>query len=57
MGWLKNIIYSSKALLAHATKVRMDQQVDLFIAGLMKSICLDVEMQNPPNLATFMNLA
>lgn len=34
-------------LLAGAKMVRMDQQVDLFIAGLTKSICLEVEMQCP----------
>lgn len=37
--------------------VRTDQQVDLFNASLVDSICLDVEMQSPTNLAQTMNLA
>ncbi|KAF3655276.1 hypothetical protein FXO37_16030 [Capsicum annuum] len=45
-------------LLARGSKyVRIDQQVSLFTTGLIDSIRLDVEMQNPPNLGHAMNLA
>lgn len=44
-------------LFVRATTVRIDQQVDLFTAGLTEGIRLDVEMQRPPNLATKMNWA
>lgn len=45
-----------QSLLARATTVRPDQQVDLFTAGLNDSIRMDMEFQNPQNLATAMNL-
>lgn len=45
-----------QTLLARATTVRGDQQVDLFTAGLNDGLRVDVEMQNPPNLVTAMNL-
>lgn len=45
-----------QTLLARATTVRGDQQVDLFTAGLNDGLRVDVEMQNPPNLVTTMNL-
>ncbi|XP_057992829.1 uncharacterized protein LOC131173948 isoform X1 [Hevea brasiliensis] len=46
-----------QSLLARANSVRTDQQVNFFTAGLFEVIRLDVEMQNPPNLGTAMNLA
>lgn len=44
-------------LLSQAKTMRVDQQVNLFTAGLTESLQLEVEMQNPPNLVTAMNLA
>ncbi|XP_010264784.1 PREDICTED: uncharacterized protein LOC104602705 [Nelumbo nucifera] len=46
-----------QTLLARASFVRPDQQVDMFTAGLSEPLRVDVEMQNPPNLVTAMNLA
>lgn len=46
-----------QASLARATLVCANQQVSLFIAGLSEDLRVDVELQNPPNLATPMNLA
>ncbi|PHT42769.1 hypothetical protein CQW23_16794 [Capsicum baccatum] len=34
-----------------------DQQVDMFTAGLVDLICLDVELQNPSNLVQAMSLS
>lgn len=46
-----------QASLARATLVCANQQVSLFIAGLSEDLRVDVELQNPPNLAIPMNLA
>ncbi|WCJ37220.1 hypothetical protein M5689_018372 [Euphorbia peplus] len=46
-----------QTLLARANTVRADQQVDMFTAGLIETLRVDVEMQDPPNLVTAMNLA
>ncbi|KAH0764992.1 hypothetical protein KY285_000863 [Solanum tuberosum] len=44
-------------MLARATSVRTDQQADMFTAGLVDLICLDVELHNPSNLVQAMSLA
>lgn len=46
-----------QSLLARAISDRCDQQVDLFTAGLVESIRLDVEMHHHINLAQAMSLA
>ncbi|XP_019053919.1 PREDICTED: uncharacterized protein LOC109114927 [Nelumbo nucifera] len=46
-----------QTLLARASLVRPDQQVDMFTARLAEPLRVDVEMQSPPNLVTAMNLA
>lgn len=43
-----------QGLLARAYTTQVDQHVDLFTEGLLDSIRLDVEMQNPPNLVQAM---
>ncbi|KAH0658108.1 hypothetical protein KY289_026856 [Solanum tuberosum] len=44
-------------MLARPSFVRIDQQVDMFTAGLVDLIPLDVELHNPSNLVQAMSLA
>lgn len=45
-----------QALLALATLVYVDQQVNLYTAGLSKDLRADVEVTESANLATLINL-
>lgn len=55
-GTVEDYQHQFQSLLARAKTVRPDQQVDLFTFGLNDPIRMDVELQDPRNLATIMNL-
>lgn len=46
-----------QTLLTRVTSIGADQQVDMFIARLIYTLRMDVNMQNLPNLVTAINLA
>lgn len=56
LGTMEECQRQFQSLLARATTVCLDQQVDLFNASLVITIGMDVELQNPRNLATIMDL-
>ncbi|KAG6490403.1 hypothetical protein ZIOFF_051699 [Zingiber officinale] len=46
-----------QSLLARTSDLRPQQHVDLFTAGLVEDLCINIELQKPRNLGIAMNMA
>ncbi|KAJ1410099.1 Leucine-rich repeat domain superfamily [Sesbania bispinosa] len=57
MGFVEEYQRQFQSLLSRTSDLKPHQQVDLFTAGLVEELRIDIEMQQPGNLGIAMNMA